>query len=201
MPTHVFWIRYGFVPWARCAVLCALMTLHIFVQFTPHNDENRAFYKHGYAVINPETCTVERKVNDEVNLPSSWSDGIYMEYHDHDHDHDHRGRRLEHPGHGNGYILINSRDNSEPDETTGASTSEILVFNTDKDMTGNDALVSRIETGSRMVHSYGVYTRNEASNYWRNIIFGCSKNNSILVTPADRSFCICCFFIDHMLYE
>ena len=86
-----------------------------------------------------------------------------MEYHEgHDVTSSTRGNsRLlssqDHSSHG--YVMINSGESSDPDPVTGKITSEMFVFETSE--RGPPTVKSRIEGGGRMVHSYGVHTRNE----------------------------------------
>jgi len=107
-----------------------------------------AFYSGGVGVIDPESCSIETTIaldNSGQPLPAGWSDGIYMQYFPEDSDEELKG-----------YILINSRINRE--NSLGDSVSDVYVLNT-KDR----KVEAIIETGPRIVHSYGVHNRNE---YW-----------------------------------
>ena len=104
--------------------------------------------------MNPDTCFLEKTFNTDADgnsLPTSWSDGIYME------------SSLTTPG-DNGreaYILINSgitRFDVSPFPDTG--TGEVLVLSMNPNDSG-EPVVSRLDVGGRPVHSYGVYTQSQ----------------------------------------
>jgi DNA-binding beta-propeller fold protein YncE len=110
-----------------------------------------AFYSGGIAVIDPDTCKVETTLsvdNSGAPLPASWSDGIYMQY---DGQVESRRRRsLAHNA--EQYILINSRINREND--AGDAVSDVYVIDTK-----TREVTAIVETGPRIVHSYGVHKR------------------------------------------
>jgi len=100
-----------------------------------------AFYTGGIAVIDPETCSIETKIERDhngENLPYAWNDGVYMQD----------------ANNSKGYVLIGSR----VDETNafGDVVSHMYAVST-----GDRRVVTKAEVGSRVVHSYGVYPKNE----------------------------------------
>jgi len=100
-----------------------------------------AFYSGGVAIIDPESCTVEETItqdNEMANLPAGWSDGVYMQPKDSD----------------DQYILMNSRINRE--NVAGDSVSDVYIFDTKE-----REVIAKVETGPRIVHSYGVWTKDE----------------------------------------
>jgi len=102
-----------------------------------------AFYSGGVAIVDPETCNIEKKITQDhegKDLPGGWSDGVYMQYDG--------SSGLE------GYVMINSRINSENAQGDPVS-SVIALSSTER------KVVSTIEVGHRVVHSYGVHTHNQ----------------------------------------
>jgi hypothetical protein len=129
-----------------------------------------AFYSGGIGVIDPETCSIETTItldNSGQPLQAGWSDGIYMQYFPED---DGR-RRMAHDGEElKGYILINSRINRQ--NSLGDLVSDIYVINTE-----DRKVETLIETGPRIVHSYGVHNRYDAISP-----FSCQRLSSQILT-------------------
>lgn len=100
-----------------------------------------AFYNEGIAVIDPETCSIETTITKDNNgetLPTAFNDGVYMQSKDDS----------------EGYILIGSR----VDETNvmGDTVSHMYAISTT-----DREVIAKAEVGSRVVHSYGVWPKNE----------------------------------------
>lgn len=113
-----------------------------------------AFYSGGIAVIDPDTCQVEKILsvdNSGAPLPDGWSDGIYMQYNG-ETDSSRRRRRYLAQEDTEQYILINSRINREND--AGDTVSDVYVIDTIA-----REVKAVVETGPRIVHSYGVHNR------------------------------------------
>ena len=143
-----------------------------------------AFYSGGVAIIDPETCEIDKTITQDAAgqpLPTGWYDGIYMQLYPEDND---SGRRL-HEGHDHGddnlkgYVLINSRDDREND--VGDPVADVYIFNT-----AEATVESIVEVGHRAVHSYGIHNR-----YVRICVHGCRqglKRDSLLFCSNQNSF-------------
>eukprot|EP00339_Tiarina_fusa_P021628 CAMPEP_0117047064 /NCGR_PEP_ID=MMETSP0472-20121206/32533_1 /TAXON_ID=693140 ORGANISM="Tiarina fusus, Strain LIS" /NCGR_SAMPLE_ID=MMETSP0472 /ASSEMBLY_ACC=CAM_ASM_000603 /LENGTH=648 /DNA_ID=CAMNT_0004759637 /DNA_START=63 /DNA_END=2009 /DNA_ORIENTATION=+ len=122
-----------------------------------------AFTSAGIAIVNPESCSVEKTITkgpDGSFLPSQWYDGIYMEKQTSLKASNDR-RSLSHPEKEAGLVMINSGITVEDGhENPGGGTGEVYTISADpKDY--DNAVKSVVKVGGRPVHSYGVYTRNE----------------------------------------
>lgn len=102
------------------------------------------FGGNGLSIVNPDTCQVEATISDDGNghpLPTSWSDGVYME-----------------SSHNKKYVAINSRVPVTDSHGEEAPAGEVLFFDVEQ-----QEVASRVLVGPRPVHSYGVYTHDQ---YW-----------------------------------
>jgi hypothetical protein len=124
-----------------------------------------AFHSSGVSIVNAETCEIEKEIEKDQNgdnLPNAWYDGVYME----PTGSVDRARYLAHSKErSHGYILINSGISiSDGHENPGGGTGEVVVMSASP-ADYEDPVVARVKVGSRPVHSYSVYKRDEVS-FW-----------------------------------
>jgi hypothetical protein len=123
-----------------------------------------AFTSAGIAIVDPESCKVERTLTkgpDGAFLPSQWSDGVYMEREVEMPLSNDRHRGLSHPGKKAGLVMINSGITIEDGhENPGGGTGEVYAISTDP-ADYDDPVKSVVKVGGRPVHSYAVYPQNE----------------------------------------
>jgi hypothetical protein len=112
------------------------------------------FHSRGVSIVNPDTCKVETTISadDEGNLPSSWYDGVYMEFCP-------PGSDLLPPDDQQDckhYVIVNSAVTVTDTHGQDAGSGEVFFFDVKE-----GKVVSRVLVGPRPVHSYAVYTRNQ----------------------------------------
>jgi hypothetical protein len=142
------------------------------------------FHSAGVSIVNPDMCSLEKTLKIDANgnsLPTSWSDGVYMESSLPTLDDDEP----------QGHMLINSditRFDLPPFLDTGTGTGEVRILSTNPN-DWEQSVVSRIDVGGRPVHSYALYThdqvRKRSKTRTHNII------DISLQVPPDLNLILC----------